>query len=240
MFEELRLKTCDNIDIAVNFYRNNFESVVIIAPGWCMTKDSTVFLQIAKEFSQKYDILSLDFRGHGKSGGFYTFSAKENNDLNAVVDFALSKNYKNIYLVGFSLGGGLVLINTAFSDKISKVIAVSPHSDFSKIENKMWKKEAWLETFKKFELKRFLSIRQNLLFKKMIKPIDIVDKIKVPTLFIAGKKDPTVCTWHTKNLYDKAVCEKEFKLYENGIHAEDLFIYHTNDFMQTCFNWLEK
>ena len=39
-----------------------------------------------------------------------------------------------------------------------------------------------------------------------IKPINIVDKITVQSLFIAGEKDPTVHPWHTKELYNKAKC----------------------------------
>lgn len=238
--KELFLNTKDKITIAINLHETNHDEVIIIAPGWCMTKSSRAFSEIAKSFSQNFDVISMDFRGHGKSGGFFTFSAKELIDIDSVVKFAKEKGYKKIHLMGYSLGGGLVLNYAAQNPTIEKVIAVSPYSDFSKIENKMWKKEAWMETFKKFELSRFLSIRPSIIPQKKIKPIDMVSKIKAPTLFIAGKKDPTVCYWHTEVLFKKALCEKEFKLYDDGIHAEDLFLYHKADFVKTCTNWLQK
>ncbi len=237
--EEVKIITNDNISIAVNGYFSSKEEVVIVAPGWCMTKDSAAFRQISEMFAGEYDVLTLDFRGHGKSGGFFTFTSKELFDLDAVVKYANEHGYKKIYLAGFSLGGGLVLIYAAQNDNIDKIIAVSPYTDFNKIENHMWKKEAWAETFRKFELMRFLSIRPDIIPQKKIRPVDIIKKVKSPTLFVAGKKDPTVYSWHTEELYKKAECKKEYKLYENGIHAEDIFLYFKDDFSEMCLNWLK-
>lgn len=236
--ENKTVKTSDGIEIALNHYKKGGEKVVIIAPGWCMTKDSDAFIQIAQSFAQDFDVISFDFRGHGESKGFYTFTAKEILDIDAITKYAKDFGYKSIYLAGFSLGAAVSLIYSVQNEDIEKIIAVSAPSDFDKIENAMWKKAAWGETFKKFELNRFLSIRPDIIPKKKIKPIDIVDKITVPTLFVAGEKDPTVYAWHTEKLYEKAVCKKAFKLFENGYHAEDLYLCYKEDFMATCLNWL--
>lgn len=240
IMETLVFQTKDNTEIAVNYYNTEHEEVVIVAPGWCMTKDSDAFVKISEFFAQYYDVLCLDFRGHGKSSGFYTFTAKECLDLDTVVNFAKEKNYKKIYLMGYSLGAALSLIYASQNDCIAKVIAISAPSDFDKIENQMWKKEAWGETFKKFELDRFASVRPYPIPLDKIKPIDIVKDIKVPTLFISGEKDPTVHAWHTEKLYNEAVCEKQYKMYENGCHAEDLFLHFEKDFTDLCLNWLRK
>ena len=235
--QEIKLLTKDGIKIAVNHYKNNFDSVVILAPGWFMTKDSKSFKEMSEVFSSKTDVLAMDFRGHGNSSGFYTFTRKEINDLTAVVNFA-KENYKKIYLMGFSLGGALVLNYAANDEAITKVIAVSAPTCFEKIENKIWKKEAWIPTFQKCEIKRWLSIRPSLIFGKTVKPIDIVKKIKCPTLFIAGENDPTVCSWHTEKLYEVATCKKKYELFKGCNHAEDLFIQEREKFIKTCENWL--
>ncbi len=239
--KSFKLKTKDKVDIAINHYENEHEEVVIVAPGWFMTKDSAAFKRISKMFAAKYDVLTFDFRGHGKSGGFYTFTAKEIMDMDTVVRYARKMNYKKIYLAGFSLGAAVAIIYAAKSIFVDKVIAVSAPVSFNKIENQMWKKEAWFETiFRKFEPVRFISIRPYTIPLKKIKPIDIIKKLKVPTLFIAGEKDPTVHCWHTKKLYDIAVCPKKYKLFKNGRHAEDLFLHFEEEFSKLCLDWLKE
>lgn len=235
---EIFLQTSDNIKIAFNYYEKGSDEVVIVAPGWCMTKDSNAFVQISEMFAQSYDVLCMDFRGHGRSGGWYTFMAKELLDIDAVIKYAKSKNYQKIHLAGFSLGAGIAVIYSEHNPDISSIIAVSAPTDFCKIENHMWKKEAWGETFQKFELGRFLSIRPCPIPLKKIKPVDIISNLKVPTLFIAGEKDPTVYPWHTELLYEKANCFKGYKLFKNGCHAEDLYLHFKEEFSSLCLDWI--
>ena len=237
--ERLFTKTADNVKIAFDLYNTGHKSVIIICPGWFMTKDSRAFSALALSLSEKYDVIVMDFRGHGKSGGFYTFTSKEILDLDAVVEFA-RKNYEKINLAGFSLGGAIVLIYGAGNDDINKIIAVSPPCDFYKIENKMWHPNAWIPTFKKFEPERWISVRPSPVIRRKIKPLDIADKIKAPTLFAAGRHDVTVCPWHTEKLYEKAVCPKKLEIFEDGIHAEDLFLAEPERFLKMCFDWLEE
>ena len=235
--QEKFLKTTDKVKIALNHYGYERDDVLIIAPGWFMTKDSNAFCAISEAFFECIDVISFDFRGHGKSSGFYTFSALEQKDLEAVVAFAQTK-YKNIYLMGFSLGAMISLNYATLVGGIQKVIAVSPPSDFSKIENQIWKKEAWLPTLRKMELKRWFSIRPSIFIHRKIKTIDIIQNNTAKTLYIAGKLDPTVHMWHTEALYNKTQSEKEFKCFENGLHAEDLFLEFREEFMNISLDWL--
>ena len=131
-----KLKTKDKIDIAINHYENERDEIVIVAPGWFMTKDSDAFTQISEFFSKHFDVISFDFRGHGKSGGAYTFTSKELMDMDCVVRYARKCKYKKIYLAGFSLGAAMALIYAAKSRFIDKVLSnsnflkVSPHASF--------------------------------------------------------------------------------------------------------------
>ena len=72
-----------------------------------------------------------------------------------------------------------------------------------------------------------------------MEPIDIIEKIKIPILFISGEKDPTVCAWHTEALFNKATCKKEYKCFKNGCHAEDLYLHFKDEFSKICINWLK-
>lgn len=235
--KEEQITTDDGVKIVFNHCNNGLESVLIFLPGWFMTKDSKSFRQMGEAFSHKTDVICMDFRGHGKSSGFYTFTAKEIKDIKPVIDYA-AKQYKKIYLIGFSLGASLSLMYGASDERINKIIAVSPAADFGKIENHFWKVEAWLPTLQKLELKRWFSIRPTLPFHKKVKPIDIIENVKCPTLFLAGEKDPTVYPWHTEKLYKKAICKKKYKLFKNCNHAEDLFIQEKSKFIAMCCSWL--
>ena len=237
--KEIFLKTSDEVEIAVNKYDTGHDEVLIIAHGWFMTKDSSYFRDMSEVFSKDYDVITMDFRGHGESGGYYTFTSKEPMDMKAVVDYAKTQ-YSKIYLMGFSLGGALVLIHSAIEKDVDKVIAVSAPHSFIKIENQMWKKEAWSHSLRKFEFKRSITIRPSLIIGEKIRPIDIVGKVEVPTLFIAGKKDATVRAWHSKSLFRVAKCKKQFELFENCCHAEDLFFQERKKFVQLCTNWLSE
>ena len=234
------LKTADNINISLNHYKSDRESVVIICHGWFMTKDSKAFSLLSEELAKYFDVICFDFRGHGKSSGFYTFSAKEENDLSAVADYAKNCGYRNIHLLGFSMGGAQVL-NFAQHKDVTSVIAVSAPADFSKIENHVWKPEAWIPTlFKKFEPARWCSIRPGSLFLKKTAPLSVVQNIDCPVLFMLGEKDPVVYPWHTKALFDKAVCTKKIEIFEKGKHAEDLFLEDRERFLKTCVNWIKE
>jgi len=239
--KEIFLTTIDNVKIAVNCYLSGKESLLIISPGWFMTKDSAIFKKMSLEFSKKYDVLSMDFRGHGRSSGFYTFTQKEGDDLSAVVNYAKDNLYNKIFLLGFSLGGAQVILHAAKIKNVDKVIAVSAPTDFDKIENHMYSPDAWIPTlFQKFEPKRWLSIRPGSPFGKKERPIDFVGDIEIPTLLIAGEKDPTVFPWHTEELYKKARCKKDYKLLKKARHAEDLYTDFPVEFMELCTSWLDE
>ncbi len=236
--KEIFLNTPDGVKIAVNLYDSGRKSVIIICPGWFMTKDSHAFSEMAEKFSQKHDVIVMDFRGHGRSSGFYTFTSMELLDLQTVVDFA-KKSYESVYLAGFSLGAGLSVLYGAMKNDVDKIVAVSAPSDFYKIENFMWHPNAWIPTFKKFEPKRWISVRPSVVIRKKVRPVDVVDKLTIPTLFVCGARDVTVKPWHTKLLYERAVCEKRLEVFENGIHAEDLFLDEPERFLAMVFAWLD-
>lgn len=235
--KEIFFTTEDNVRIAANYYENGFDGVVIVIHGWYMTKDSRAFREISESFAKRFDVITIDCRGHGRSSGFYTFTAKEMNDIDVAVSFA-KEHYKKIYLCGFSLGGALAVLYSVLKGGVDRIIAVSAPCDFDRIENYMWHPNAWIPTLKKFEPVRWVSIRPSLIMHKKIKPLDVVGNLKSPALFIAGGRDVTVKSWHTEKLYLNAGCEKRYELFENCIHAEDIFLEEQNRFINTCFEWL--
>ncbi len=241
MIDEMTAKTSDGVTIKYNAIKSSKKSALFILPGWFMTKDSKAFSDIASDFSKYYDVYTIDFRGHGKSSGEYTFSSKEVCDLRAIIEKTKSEmNYEKNYLMGFSLGSAIAINYCSQYKDVDSIVAISAPISFEKIENHFWKKEAFIPTFQKFELKRWFSIRFSLPFKKMVKPIDVIESISpVPIYFIAGSRDKTIYPWHAQKLYEKACEPKKISVFENTIHAEDIYISSPQTFVNSCYNWYE-
>lgn len=236
---EIFLKTDDNVNIAINHYNSGRNEVIIIAHGWYMCKDSKVFKAMSEDFFRYQDVITMDFRGHGRSSGFFTFSSKEPNDLKAVVDYAKTK-YSRINLIGFSLGAATSIIHTAKHNDINSLVAVSAPVSFEKIENHFFKRDAYLATLKKFELWRSLTIRPGNIFSKKVAPIDVIQDIdSIPVLFVAGEKDPTIYPWHAQELYNKA-CEPRAIINFKAAHAEDIYLKLPVNFINTCYSWFNS
>ena len=50
VMEECFVSTNDKVKIALNHFKNGFEEVIIVVPGWFMTKDSKAFFNLSKAF----------------------------------------------------------------------------------------------------------------------------------------------------------------------------------------------
>lgn len=234
--QELFLTTSDKIKIAINHYKSYNDRVVIVAPGWTMSKDSKFIRKIANLFAKFFDVISMDFRGHGKSSGFYTFSSDEPHDLSAVINYA-KKNYQKVYLIGFSMGGAISIINSALKKNVDKLIVVSAPHSFGKIKHFMWLKDFLKNEFNKYETKILLTLRPHPFLKKKIRPIDVVGMLEIPTLFIAGEEDSIIRSIDTECLYYKAICPKRFAIFKKCNHAEDLIYQEKDKFVNICMEW---
>ncbi|NQT07121.1 MAG: alpha/beta fold hydrolase [Candidatus Omnitrophica bacterium] len=237
--KETILTTEDGIRISVNHYRNGFDRAIIICPGFMMYKDSKPFSMLSERLNDEFDIITMDFRGHGKSSGLYTFTSREHLDLEAVVTYA-RKSYKDIGLMGFSLGAAIAINEAASKRSVGKLMAVSSPTEFKKIENRFLDKAVLKATVKKFEWNMANVKLGNILIEKP-KPIDLVGRISpVPVLFVHGDRDTIINHNHSVSLYKKANEPKKLVVIKNGLHAEDLFFGNNfDDFISLCIDWFK-
>ena len=113
-----RVPAADHTSIAYTWWRRPSPELLVLAPGFWRVRMARENLFLASHYVRLgYDVAALDFRGHGDSGGTYSFGASEALDLKAVLDELVgeAKPYRRFAILGLSqlmicLLGILVLV----------------------------------------------------------------------------------------------------------------------------------
>jgi len=239
MREEGLLTLRDGKRLAYDHHRNGHTHCIVLVHGFFNNKDAYLFAQIAKMFAKDYDVISYDLRGHGKSSGLFTWTAKEPDDLGEVVAFAKSRGYARITAVGFSLGAAISIVEGSRNKDIDAVIAVSPPTKFWDINMHFWEPEMLADLKLNLGPKgKGKGIRPGNIFAKKIAPIDVMDAYATkPLLLVHGERDWLIKSHHSKKL--SAANEKVEAIFvKNGGHAEKMFDDDAEGFEKICGDWL--
>ena len=108
--EDRRVRTRDGVLIAYTLWRRPAREILLLAPGFWRLRLAKENLYLAAHFVRRgYDVAALDFRGHGDSGGAYTFGPAETLDVSAVAEDLCGKGkpYARFAVLGLSLGGSI-------------------------------------------------------------------------------------------------------------------------------------
>lgn len=235
-----RLRSSDGIVVAVDRYRQGRrDTALVICHGFFQSKATRTFQRLAGALARAYDVLCLDFRGHGGSSGVFTFSAQEDAELQAVLTWA-QPQYPRLVVIGFSLGAA-VAINTVSGAPpgVCGLIAVSAPTSFDEIEFKFWTPEGIGTGLKGLE--SGAGCRPGNPFLKKRRPIDTIHRMRnLPVLFIHGTKDVIVGAAHSRRLFDAAHEPKRLQLIADGGHAEMLFREDPTGFTGLITDWLAE
>ena len=235
-----QISASDGVTVSLDLYRHGSrDTVLVICPGFFKSKETATFQRMSCALANERDVLCMDFRGHGRSGGWYTFSAKEDADLAAVLSWA-HQRYRRIGVLGFSLGAA-VAINTVSRrpDRIQGLIAVSAPSAFERIEFKWWTREAIYRGLQGLE--PGTGCRPGNLFLHKERPSENVQRLTdVPVLFVHGTRDVIVGARHSHELYAAASEPKRLEIIEGGSHAEALFRDEPEQFLRLVTGWCRQ
>lgn len=229
--------TADGVRISFELYREGGgDAVLVICPGFFQSKETPTFQRLAGALSVDCNVACMDFRGHGCSSGGFTFSAREQQDLNAVLDW-LGERYARIGLLGFSLGAATAINVASCRKGIRCLIAVSAPTAFEKIEFRFWTPEAIRTGLRGIE--PGAGFRPGNPWAKKERPIDCIAGVSpVPVLLIHGTGDRTVLHRHSERLHRAAGEPKRLVLIEGGGHAEELFRQKPERFLPPVREWL--
>jgi len=181
-------------------------------------------------------VVVFDFRGHGQSGGLYTFGQRETEDLRTVLDFACPR-YRKLGVLAFSLGASIAIQTLARTHQADGLIAVSPVANLDTVTlRSVWWPGAFRSWWSQLRVSR--SFRGLTLHYGKPRALDVVDRVSpVPLLLIHGTKDWLVNVRQSQLLYAQAREPKQLHLVEGGRHAEELFEDDPDGFGRLCSAW---
>ncbi|MDD4879887.1 MAG: alpha/beta fold hydrolase, partial [Candidatus Omnitrophica bacterium] len=190
-----------------------------------------------------HDVIIFDFRGHGESGGKFTWTAKEPLDLEAVLDYAVSQGYKKIGMFGFSLGAAISVIVASKRPEIKSIVLVSAPTSFWRMDYNYWDPAMLSDLKANLECKwEGKGVRPGSIFLPKTRPIDhIADIEEAPILFIHGDRDWVIKDYHSKKLYDAAKAKnKKLVIIPKGLHAERLIEEFPGRMRELVSNWFRE
>lgn len=131
-FKRKRIDTLDDDFLDIDFIENGSKKIVILCHGLEGSSDSKYIQATAKILSKNgYSIAALNYRfcSGEINRQLITYHSGKTDDLHTVINYVLP-NYDSVYLVGFSLGGNLILKYNGdglfnLSSKIKASVAIS-------------------------------------------------------------------------------------------------------------------
>jgi uncharacterized protein len=180
-----RITTPDYDFLDLDWLQKGSDKLVIISHGLEGNSQRAYIKGMARIFfSSGYDVLAWNYRGCSEEMNrqlrFYHSGASD--DLNVVVNHAIDKKaYKNIFLVGFSLGGNMTLKFLGESPprpEVKKAVAISVPLDLRTSCEKISLPGNWIYS------RRFIkSLKRKILIKSALMPgLDVTGLHQVKTL----------------------------------------------------------
>ncbi len=229
MIKKIIIPFQQNLKIEGDLHVNKkSKTLIIICHGYKDSKDEPVIKRIAELLENNFNVFRFNFTDKDDP-----FLPIEKENISTIVDY-FSHSYKEIILLGASLGGLSVLLSIKDNLRVNKLIFVNPFVY-------LFKKVAW--RFRKMLISMIIFypfvkiIRENLNFYfKSLKP----ELITIPTLLIVALKDEKVSSIHGKTLY-KQLGSKQKKLIldENIDHGlnKEIYIKYVADYI---IDWLKN
>lgn len=127
--EEQMLATSDGVAISAVHVPGSADLCLVVVHGFTGGWRQERVQRVIARLSAFGGVVAIDMRGHGRSGGATTVGDEEIHDVAAAVEWARELGYERVVAVGFSLGGAVVLRESALMadgpGRVDGVVSVS-------------------------------------------------------------------------------------------------------------------
>ena len=185
-FKRKRTETLDDDFLDIDLIENGSRKIVILCHGLEGSSDSKYIQATAKLLSLNgYSVAAMNYRfcSGEINRQLVTYHSGKTDDLHNVINFVLP-NYDSVYLVGFSLGGNLILKYNgdglfSLSPKIKANVAISVPVDLKGSSISLKRCENVLY---RWRFLRTLSKKMHLKHQQFPNELDVVPLKKVKNL----------------------------------------------------------
>jgi uncharacterized protein len=176
----------------------------------------------AQLWSAGYNVVMIDLRAHGESGGEYcTYGYHEKNDIRAVVDYLLQADSTlTIGIQGHSLGGAVALQTLSVEPRLQFGIIESTFADFRQIvydyQERMFKIP--MKTIADNSIAR--AAEKAHFEPDSVRPSEAARRIRQPILMVHGDQDERIkMAYGQLNYANLASTDKEWYTITGGDHS---------------------
>jgi fermentation-respiration switch protein FrsA (DUF1100 family) len=215
---------------------------VVVGHGFTGSWRRPAVRRVAGVLADVAGVVTLDFRGHGRSTGTSTVGDREVLDLVAAVAWARELGYTRVATLGFSMGASIVVRHAGMYGGLAAVAAVSGPARWYYRGTPAMRRTHWVI---ERPVGRLVS---RVWLKTRISP-DGWDPVPVPPYELAGKIAPTPLlvvhgdadhyfpVEHAEQLFTAAAEPKELWLEPGFGHAENAA---TDELLRRIAGWLVR
>jgi pimeloyl-ACP methyl ester carboxylesterase len=217
-------RTRDGVSLRLSRRRSGRRDAILVVPGIFMHRESPEHRLLADRLSPLADIVTLDVRGHGDSGGAFSFGAREPEDV-AEVEAFLRRDYDRVLGLGFSFGGFHTCVAAALHGSFDAIALVgAPHRLF--ILDHIFVGRGLLRSLGPMARRRRRPTRVHpgLPLRRAVPSRLIAGVAPRPVLIVHGSDDWLIPPKHAERLFAAAAEPKHLVLIERGLHAENMLV----------------
>lgn len=223
------LRAADGVRLHLLEWRRGGPQACLLLPGFNRRAETLTHMNMAHRLAGRAAMYSLDFRGHGRSEGRYAFGLAEDADVEAALDFLRSKGYRQLFLVGLSMGAYLAIrvlgARPEAFPEVRALVAVSAPSAWARVFPRMDPRIPFLVRVPPRELAWRPRYRRRALFGSRLEAEEVVGRLPCPLQVHHHRADWLIRFRHGLELYRAAREPKEFHEYGGDgrlDHADEL------------------
>ena len=192
--------------------------------------ERTECLRILPLFDERgHSTLTITYRNDegvpASPSGYYQFGADEWEDLEAAAEYALAAGASELILVGYSMGGAIVLSflhHSAVADRVSAVVLDSPAIDFEAlIDHGATRQIPGGEALRGAltDLAMYIAAQRFGIDYRTMDHLEGVAALSVPVLLFHGREDARVPVWLSDRLAEARPDLVRYEVFDGAIHV---------------------